>query len=592
MSFTSKSSLDVHLVSVVRAVFSVHRLHVLTTFGSLLLFVMTTFSMPFLGSAPPDPMYFLNVMPFEYWLGLTLTVTALLIGIILHERGSRTSLTIISLFLLTGYVYLLPKLLFSNPIWTDTYIFVGETLHMLRYGYAGYGHALETPGLSLFAAQLSLVLGIDHLIIAQVLALLFPFCTVAIIYLFARLFRGGGTPYLAVMAYLGFMWVGFYFNRLSFALPLQFLAWYLVAKRFLVQGVKWSALALLTFFVVVFSHPASSFSVALSMVALVAFMFLRVGLSRTSNQSPLLKRSVISAVVITAVTLLTVWLSWNIYHLGSFYSAIRQTFIALDELFSAPDPLMRVAAIYGRGYADAYLPVVRLRLFIVVFNAVVGTVLSVLACIATKFSRRFTILAAIFFTAAAFTAYTTYAYRWADKGFIYTVFPVAILVSWFVLGFKAKRALTVKAVKAFKLVIATVVIFSIALVPLLMYSHMAFVYPPSMDLAMLEFLAGHGQGSTYVIGGHAEVDYVVFAEETFLNWEHKSVPELEMLQTDALVGYNLIATTFRAYTKDAFVIFDPPLRSAMADFTAGLIDEHRYSEIYQADEWHKIYSQG
>ncbi|MGQ9468448.1 MAG: hypothetical protein ACUVTD_01260 [Nitrososphaerales archaeon] len=189
---------------------------------------------------------------------------------------------------------------------------------------------------------------------AWVVSSILPFYTVIIVYLFARLFRGGGTPYLAVMAYLGFMWFGFYFNRLSFASPLHFLAWYMVTKRFICPEARWSALALLVFSAAVISHPASSLSVALSIVALVVLMLLlKVGLQRTSNQSPWLSRPVISAVAVTAVTLMTVWLSWNIYHFGSFSSAIRQTFIALNELFSAPDPAAHVVAI-TRGYSDGY----------------------------------------------------------------------------------------------------------------------------------------------------------------------------------------------------------------------------------------------
>jgi hypothetical protein len=296
----------------------------------------------------------------------------------------------------------------------------------------------------------------------------------------------------------------------------------------------------------------------------------------------------ISAVIATATTLLITWLAWNIYHFGSLSSAIRQTLIALDELFSAPDPAARVVAI-TKGYTDEYLPVVRLRLFTMVFNITIGTVLSVLACVSTKFEKKFAILAAVFFTVCAFAGYATYAQRWADKAFIYTVFPVAVLISWFILDFRTRQALTAKLAKAFKLIVVSIVVFLIVLVPLLMYSHMAFVYPPSTNSAMLKFLARNGRGSLWVIGGHTDVDYIMFAEEASLRYKADPVPEPKALLVNHVKEYNLIAISFRAYTKDAFVKFDPPLNDAVQVLKSRLSNEYGFAIVYCADKWHDVY---
>lgn len=567
-----------------------YRFHALTTFTSLLLFIVSIFSMPFLGSAPPDPFYVLKVMPWEYWVGFTLAITALLMGIILHEGGCRTFLTVLSLFLLTGYVHVLPKLLFSNPIWTDTYAQVGETLYVLRYKHVGFWHYTERLNLSIFASQLSLVLGIDHLTLAKIIPLLLPFYTVIIVYLFSTLFcNNSSTSYLASMAYLAFMWFGFYFNRQSFALPLHILAWYLIAKKLILQKVEWVVLSLIVFLSLVTSHPGSSFSVTLSMVALVALIvLLKLGVPPASKQNPWLGGVIIKAAVVTTTVLLTIWLLWNIYHAGSLVSAVRQTFIALSEFSSVPDPLTHIVAV-TKGYQSGYKLIVDLRLFILVFNMLIGTILSLLACITTRFEGRFIILAAIFFSAVPIVVYTTYAYRWADRGFLYALFPTAVFASWFVLDFKMSGPLTAKVVKALKIFIGTIIVLFMALIPLLMYSHMAFVYPPSANLAMLEFQARHGQGSLLVIGGHTDLDYVMFAEEATLKWKGLPVPDPKELLAGRFTDYNLISTTFRAYTKDVFVKFDPPLTSAMKTFEDRLIIEQWYSIVYQSDKWHKVY---
>ncbi|MGQ9468447.1 MAG: hypothetical protein ACUVTD_01255 [Nitrososphaerales archaeon] len=173
-----------------------------------------------------------------------------------------------------------------------------------------------------------------------------------------------------------------------------------------------------------------------------------------------------------------------------------------------------------------------LRIFILVFNILVGMALSIFACIATRLRKKFVILADIFFTTAAMVAYTTYAYRWADKAFIYTLLPVATLISWFVLGFKGRRPLTTRVVKVFKILGVAAIVFFTALTPLLMYSHMAFVYPPSTDLAILKFQARHGQGSLLVIGGHTDLEYVMFAEEASMakiRWRGNPVPDSKEL---------------------------------------------------------------
>ncbi|MBS7612507.1 hypothetical protein KEJ27_09985, partial [Candidatus Bathyarchaeota archaeon] len=90
-------------------------------------------------------MWMLKIMPLSYWMGIVLALSTCLIAI----KENSKIVAWIAILLLVTLVHSLPKLMFSNPIWTDTYLFVQQVLHILRNGHISAGFPQpEAPGLS------------------------------------------------------------------------------------------------------------------------------------------------------------------------------------------------------------------------------------------------------------------------------------------------------------------------------------------------------------------------------------------------------------------------------------------------------------
>ena len=565
-------------------------------FTSFIFLGISFFTLPRVGMAPPDPLFPLKIMPIEYWLGFFASIGACIIGVASYKKKRARIFLWISLLSVVAYIYVLPKVMFSNPIWTDTYGFVAEVLHALKYGHIGFGHAVETPALSLFAAQLGFVTGMDHVTLAEVVSLIIPFLVIMMVYFFARQFCGQRASFLAVLAFISFNWFGLYFNRQSFALPLHFLALCLLVKCFIHPRLNYVVLMLMTYLTLVIAHPASSAAVALTAMAIV-FMstFLRVvklpKVSLGGNaqvNAKLALRHPPRFILIVVLILLAAWLAWQVYHPSALKSFIDQTKIALSRFFSAPSPGKHMVLI---GYTQEYMSVVQIRFYELWALAIAGMILSFLVLVATKIKDKFkfVILVSTFFTQALLIGYVMFAHRWASVPFLYLFLPVATLISWFIFEFKPRKGLREHLALPFKVLVLMMVVALACLMPLLMYSHMAFVYPPNSNIAMLNFLAKRGHGLSVVLGGHSDVQYAMFANDASMRCHNVPVPNPQEILTIDEKGYNIVVTNFRVYVKDAFNRFQPSLTESLSTLEDRFNSKPVYSKVYQADCWHKAY---
>lgn len=577
-----------------------YKLATVSILASTLLFIISSFNIPYLGSAPADPLFPLTALPLLYWFSFFITIGTSITLITFYKGCHKKAYALISLLLLTGYIYVLPKLMFSNLIWTDAYTFVGETLYALRFGYIGWGHATDTPGLSIFAASLSLVTGVDHITIAETLPVFMALLLTPLVYLFARIFCGERGSYFAVIVYLSLSWFGLYFNRLSFSLPLMILSWYSIVKKFKSPKFTWAVIALTAFAATVLSHPASSGTAALTVATLMIMIFLFRSLQRLRSAGKKVSELEFGETnanarrflpITTVVIVFVIWFAWQHYHFSTIQDIIRQTIIAMNEFSSAPEPASQVVSTISK-YTLGYLPVVRLRLFQAIFSVAVGTVLAITFCIIAKSKKNPLILASIFFGTAALIPYVLYAHRWSHTPSIYVSFLAAVLLGWFFFDFKPKKAPLGRIVMPFKVITLVITIVFVALMPLLMYSHMAFVYPRDSTLNTLYFSVRHGRGSAIVLL-HSGVHYAKFAGGGNISLTAVGIDVPPVAQDGSLLvknkKYDVLITSFRVYVKDAFIKQEPSLALQLAMLEGKLSDEFFYEKVYQADDMHKIY---
>jgi hypothetical protein len=112
---------------------------------------------------PPNAYFYLNSLPFEYWLGLLATLALFAVRGMVKDRA-RTFLELSTLFLLCLYLFGLTSFVYQNPWFLDSYQHEGNTLALLSAGgwYNGpVWYVYQFPGTYVFFAQLTAVAGVD-----------------------------------------------------------------------------------------------------------------------------------------------------------------------------------------------------------------------------------------------------------------------------------------------------------------------------------------------------------------------------------------------------------------------------------------------
>jgi hypothetical protein len=112
---------------------------------------------------PPNAFFYLNSLPFEYWLGLLATLALFGARGMVKDRA-RTLVELSTLFLLCLYLFGLTSFVYQNPWFLDSYQHEGNTLAVLAAGgwYNGpVWYVYQFPGTYVFFAQLTAIAGID-----------------------------------------------------------------------------------------------------------------------------------------------------------------------------------------------------------------------------------------------------------------------------------------------------------------------------------------------------------------------------------------------------------------------------------------------
>ena len=553
---------------------------------SLCVFVLNIILLPFLGVAPADPWWILYTMPLTYWISIILTLIACLMAL----KFNKTIEAWIYILLLTALLWSIPKLMFSNPIWTDTFLFLVQCLHIIRYGHVGSVQP-ESPGLALLASQLSIIMGTSDEIQATFFSSLYlPIFTVLAMYLLGIQLLNKRGAFTAILSFFAIFWFGLYFNKSSFAYALHILTLSSLLKSLNHRKPENSIIFMVIFIALTITYP-SSILIPLALMGMALLMFV---LSIAKSSKFIASYATFKTTTTTFLATSVIWISWHIWLGPTSVNLIIAIKESLSELISGEPVSEAIGVFYSPNYTPQYLPIVNLRLFLSLGTLLLGVVLSFIYFIISTHKLVPFFMSSLMLLLFVAGIYFPLGGRGIHGLGIRAVFLSIPLTAVFIALFIEQSEIFPKFLKnlckLLRIILLTMVCLFMLIIPLLMYSHMAFVYPPNSDIVVHEFIMRYGVGYAAILGGHTITDYYMFKFNTNLSPYpfHEDVGPGDLLTIDKR-NYNIIVTTFRMYTKDAFVEYKPNLISCMENLRSRLMVNSSYYKVYQADNWHEAY---
>ena len=577
---------------------------VLTVLLSVSILFATLLTLPRIDTAQPDPYFHVKATPIAYWIGFSLSLILVSIFSILllkQKLGkSYKFLGFFSLLLLAVYIYVIPRLMYVNNVYTDAYQFVSEVLYVLRYGHVGFGFSIETPALSCFVAQFSLVTGVSYTTVAEFFPMALPFISILYLYMITRLIVGKHAFFLACLTFIALNWFlanTSVFNRQSFSLILMWFTWYLALKFLLIKRTpfSWGIVLMSSYFAVVISHAACPLVLTINIFGFMFFVWL-IGFKRRHRSSfnkrdPKDNRKLLIRAFLVGIIFLFVWLSWQVYTHGALFMAVRNAISAFQEFLAVPDPSSHISSIISI-YTNEYYPIVNLRLFEAIFMAITGSVLTVFFFLKTSRLKNI-VLSSWFISTYSLNVYVLYVHGWILRPIIYSIPSFSLLLTLFsTLSITTHHRLAEIIMKTAKVILFGAIISFAIVLPLTMYCNTPFMFPPTSYLKELNFITKHGNGSVVIFGSSTEFGYYVLLNNASVTPVDESQffdPDLGF-QISRVVEAGAIATSFRVYTKDAFVFTQPSMMGSILEMENCLLTNPGFSKIYDVNSWHKVYA--
>jgi hypothetical protein len=576
----------------------------LTVVLSYALIFISVVIMPHFEKAEPNPYFQFNNLPTTYWLGISASIVSLLLGLFSRKEAySYRALGLSSLFSLSIYTNVIPRLMYKNEIYLDLYPYVAEVAHILFYGHAGeYRAAItpvgfrlpDTPGPSFFASQFALVTGLNYSVTTVIISFLFSILIVIGVYLFAQTLVEWRAALVSVLVYIGFNQFGFYYCRGDFSSILIPFAGYGIMKLFITRKRSWYTVMSLFYFVLVLSHPAYSLFVVVTMVAPILLIkgggyFFKL-INRRDYQENLrnthldklqLNRNVITCFLI--------WGSWFLIYTYSnlFVSRVRTRFTILSY---NPTGIISPAQ-----YTSQYYPIVLLSFYDLLAICFMGFSFALFYVFRKKTDWKIVTISSwliglLFLIGGLFvfkmSSYTSSLFK--------ICFPLlgVLIGKFFTENFsnvKKKTSVTITKYALFGIIFSFIVVL-----PLTEYSFMAFVYPSGAYLGEVDYLTMRARGSAAIIGGHEEFSYYILVNNASARFMYGELGKSHLLMTNIsmLSGYNIIAVVYRAYAKDGYDLYQPPMWQLVQQLQGRLVIDAdlRFARIYDADSWDFAYA--
>jgi hypothetical protein len=558
---------------------------VLLSISALLLTLST---LPRAYNAQPSPYLHVEITPVAYWIGFCATISGIL-AIIVSKDEKRVSYSLGLLFvlLLAVYIYDVPKLFYANPVYTDTYIFVGEMLFTLRYGHFGYEHSLETPGLAVFSSQFSMITSLNSVAIAEAVLFIIPLASIFAVYLIAKMFANKRVALLACLFFMAINWWGFSFNRQSFAFMFGLYVSYFTFTSLLRSARAWYAMAMLSFFVLVVLHPITSLLLIITVLAIAVFTYLLSLIRRPSleDKAPSARNLSIRAISI-AIIFSIMWLSWSIYTRTNLQYAIFTIDEAVRWLFGGLNPLQRAGELVG-GYTGAYLPIVNLRYVEMIFEGIVGIALAIIALMRINSYPKNIILSSWFFGSMSIAVFGFYG-NWLQllyRPFLHALPGFSILMAWAILSRKnpaKNKGFSKEILKATKWLAVSAMLLFLLCTPLTMYAQASFMYPPNAYFAESNRIAQIANGTIATFGFSSVFGY----SQLVNNASYATVVQYDPSYQNQ---YRTIITDYRGYALDAFFVNVPSNTYSYNALETEFAQNPGFAKVYDGDTWDRAY---
>jgi len=489
----------------------------------------------------------------------------------------------ISAFMLTYLIYSLPRTLFENQYYVDQLGFVLEVRSVAVNGYfQSFQGGLESCGHALFSGIFTKILGIGYWDLTEWLPHLFVYLTAIMLFSSARtlVMNGEGKlklKLLAVTVPILFLIMNFFsafqYSRQSFAYPLHASAILILILMLTKRDIRHVIVYLVLFLALLISHPAASLAAAL--MSLTAWT-LMVIMSKLSKSLFGYRRLIL---LISIFSILT-WFCFQLSIYGSIVSVSKQTVIAFRELSESPVPERTLMV--GPEYTwNGYL-YVSLRLRWGQFIILMSIILAIIAITSRRANFISKVIASWVLLYVIGIVCTIHAHRWIDRPFQYLalVTPLLLLSS-------AKNYC-----KPLMALIYSILTIGTLISPITIWGPSPFMYPPSSDIIMAQFLSNHIPEVPHIIahiGSHGLLPFYYKLNGKLLTgrdllWDFEQGLGFNVNEVSR---YDVVAIFFRTYGKSGFYEYKPSILDAVNNLQQELmkLGYNKVFEIIPEKEW-------
>jgi hypothetical protein len=448
--------------------------------ASVILFILTIDSLT-ITELEPYGLFYFRTLPGFYWAGIGTTLAATIISVVYDPRR-KNDYRIIPILLLGLFLYGTPVLTYEMPRFTDIFAHGAEGLPIISGGEVDQNdrYAREYPSTFILLAVSSIVQGVDPLVLIKFTELFTALVVISLIYCIARA-SNSRFAVLAPVAFMGAFWV----DQGHFSPQGLALIFYLVFFLSVVKAISstasrrgWLAIAMVMLFAVNFTSPTNSLFLILNLATIAAVSFFAIR-----------KRNVISNRILVFVVLAgAVFLSWSIYNAETrtIFKAEEFEQLLADD-FGTPDIKVTPSP------SESYLIINTLRMLVVGFVVVSGTVMSVLLLRKNKSILGIVMIG--WFATAAFIVVSMYLSPVVlSRNFMYVSIPWAILTVLFL-----SQSMGGTKDKIAKVAMLAMVVVLIVSIPATRYGRDPTTYASSSIVNSAETLADSSVGGERVI---------------------------------------------------------------------------------------------
>ncbi len=449
--------------------------------ASVILFILTVDSL-IITDLEPYGLFYLRILPAFYWAGVGAAIAAIMISM-LYDTRRRNDVRIIPVLLLALFLFGTPVFTYEVPRFTDIFAHGAEALPIISTGHIDSDdrYAREYPSPFVLLGISAVLQDIAPLALIRFAELFTILVVITLVYCISRTTNSRFAA-LAPISFMGAFWVDQgHFSPQGLALVFYMVFFLSIIKAISASESRrgWLATAFVMLLAINFTSPSNSLFLVLNLttVGAVSFIVFR-------------RKNLISNRVIVFTALAgAIFLSWSIYNAESRTILRAEEFerTLADNLFTeniqlTPSP------------SSSYQLVLNLRLIVVGFVLLSGTVVSIML-IRRKQKSHYVIILIGWFATASFIAISMYLSPvLLSRNFMYVSIPWALLMTVF---FAQKQP--VKKDKVVKAVVLSIVVILLVSIPATRYGRDPTTYASSSLVSSADILAAASKGGERVI---------------------------------------------------------------------------------------------